>query len=167
MLKNESGMASIEMIPVLVLFVLLINFTLGFFGVIHSGILNSIAARNYTFETFRNRANLNYLRDEASEAIPYFKMKYRFHSIVGDHKKKAESTWVATLRDIKFTSIRNPANDTATVSEHNNDIRGMTDESKKTSETFKGETQEDGNAGMSKVWVMSTYGICLTSKCDL
>lgn len=165
MLKNESGMASIEMIPVLVLFMLLINFTIGFFGVIHSGILNSIAARNYAFETFRNRANLNYLRDEQSEAVTYIKAQYRFHSVVGEQAGNVNS-WVATVRNIKFTNVGAPTEDRATASEHNSDIRGMADESKKTSDTFTGETAEDAKSGMSRVWVMTSYGICLTSKCE-
>lgn len=50
-INNEKGMAVLEMIPILVVFVLFINFSLGFFGAIHSGILNSIASRNYAFET--------------------------------------------------------------------------------------------------------------------
>lgn len=165
MLKNQSGMATIEMIPVLVMFVLLINFAMGFFGVIHTGILNSIAARNYAFETFRNRTNLNYLRDEQSEAVTYLKAQYRFHSIVGEQANDSKS-WVATIRDIKFTNIGGASTDTATGSEHNTDIRNMNDESKKTSEVFTGQTKEDGKAGMAKVWVMTSYGICLTSKCD-
>lgn len=166
MLKNQSGMAAIEIIPVLVLFVLLINFTLGFFGVIHSGILNSIAARNYAFETFRNRTNLNYLRDEQSEPVTYIKARYRFHSVIGEQATNSNS-WVATIRDIKFTNINTGSADQASTSDHNTDIRNMNDESKKTSEVFTGETKDDPKSGMSRVWVMTTYGICLTSKCDI
>jgi hypothetical protein len=54
--KSEKGMAIMETIPVLFLLVLVFNFSLGFFGAIHSGILNSIASYNYTLETFRFQA---------------------------------------------------------------------------------------------------------------
>lgn len=167
MLKNESGSAAIEIVPVLLLFVLLLNFTLGFFGVIHSGILNSIAARNYAFETFRNRSNLNYLRDENSEAVTYKTSNYRFHSIVGEQAPNSSGgTWVATVRDIKFTNIGASINDQASVSDHNIDVRSMTDESRKTSDTFTGLTKDDAKSGMTRVWVMTSYGMCLSSRCD-
>ena len=52
-LKNDHGMAVLEMIPIMIIVVLLLSFSFGFFGLIHTGILNSIGARNYAFETFK------------------------------------------------------------------------------------------------------------------
>ena len=75
MLSNQKGMAVFEIVPLLVLFVLLLNFVFGFFGIIHSGILNSIAARNYAFETFRNRTSLNYIRDESTSDLDFYFLK--------------------------------------------------------------------------------------------
>jgi len=87
-LYDERGMAVFEIIPILVIFVVLINFSLGFFGIVHSGILSSIAARNYAFETFRNRANLNYFRDEdMGDELKYSFMtlfKSRFHDVISE-----------------------------------------------------------------------------------
>jgi hypothetical protein len=160
---NEKGMASIEMIPVLFLFVLLINFSMGFFGVIHSGILSSISARNYTFETLRNRTNLNYLRDEqGGEECFYSQAKLRFHSIISE-EAGARERWVAAKRDIKFTQ---DSQVNSGVSDHNETVRQMSDASKKTSEYFTGETANDGNSGVAPVWIMTSYGICLSSKCE-
>ena len=59
-LQNEKGMAALEIIPIVIIVVLLLSFSFGFFGVIHTGILNSMAARNYAFETFNHRSDLRY-----------------------------------------------------------------------------------------------------------
>ncbi len=56
-------MATIEMLPMMFIFIFLFSYTLGAFGIIHTGIKNSISARAYAFETFRNRSNLVYFRD--------------------------------------------------------------------------------------------------------
>ena len=42
----------------MVIFVMLMSFGMGLFGVVHTAILHSIAARTYSFETFRQRTNL-------------------------------------------------------------------------------------------------------------
>ncbi|MEZ0393094.1 MAG: hypothetical protein ACAH59_12810, partial [Pseudobdellovibrionaceae bacterium] len=91
MLGNSRGNAMIEIVPILAIFILILNFSLGFFGLIHSGIMNSIAARNYAFETFRNRADLRYLRDAASSdtEFTYTKSQVRFHAIKSERSKKA------------------------------------------------------------------------------
>ncbi len=156
-LKNENGNATLEMIPVLILFILLLNFGLGFFGIIHSGILNSIAARNYTFETFRNRCNLNYLRDEGGDNNPYYsQMNFRFHGIT--EEGAPINTWTATKRPLKFTDLQTGVNKTATAQDHNSTVRSkMSDDTKKTSDYFD---------GVSPVWIMTQYGICLNSICE-
>ncbi len=70
LLKNEKGMAMLEMIPILVVIVLFVNFSLGFWSHSH-GNFHSIAARNYVFETFRNRSNLTYFRSNDASALSY------------------------------------------------------------------------------------------------
>ena len=166
---NQKGNAAIEMLPILSLFVLLVNFGMGFFGIIHSGILNSIAARNYAFETFRNRANLNYLRDEGTSASfadnpNYWNANFRFHSIVEEGAQT--NTWTVTKRPLKFTEMNTGINVTSNASDQQTVRSKMTDESKKTSEYFTGQTPQDGNSGVSPVWVMTSYGICLNSVCE-
>ncbi len=164
-LKNQKGMSSIEIIPVLAIFILLVNFSIGFFGVIHSGILNSIAARNYAFETFRNRANLNYLRDcledplagqcdPPSNPTEYSSVGFRFHSIVDE--KTTTRTFIPTVRAIKFTD-RGLAMDPKGVAEHNQKVKLIT-EGKRASEVGIEE-------GTDPVWIKITYGICLNSNC--
>lgn len=167
--RGERGIASIEMIPVLVLFVMLLNYTMGFFGVIHSGILNSIAARNYAFETFRNRTNLNYLRDipEGLNLNSYYtKYNYRFHGIISEYSGRLD--WVATRRPIKFTDhqkYRSAAGGgQGTKSDHESLVRRIQGGGK-TSDIFSGEGPEDGQSGVNPVWLQTLYGICLNSAC--
>ena len=161
---NNRGTSAIEIVPILTVFVMLINFGLGFFGVIHSGILNSIAARNYSFETFRNRANLNYLRDLGTTVpgLYYNKSGFRRHSILSESHNRQD--FVATQRPIKFSELKTGTDSIATSEEHLS-LVGQIDDSKKVSEIFNGKTRQDGRARVDPVWLKTTYGICLTSAC--
>ncbi len=171
-LRKQKGMASVEMIPILMLFVLLVNFAMGFFGVIHSGILNSIAARNYAFETFRNRSSLVYLRDE-SGAQPtsfYSGVGFRFHSVLDNGVAGTNLNWVATKRPIKFTEANGYQAADDGTSEHNSSgsiRKSSIDESQKTSESMNltGTAPGDDKNGVDPVWIMTSYGICLTAAC--
>ncbi len=58
-----NGMAVREMIPVMIVIVIVLRYTYGFFGVLQSATIQSIAVRNYAFETFRHRSRLSYLRE--------------------------------------------------------------------------------------------------------
>lgn len=168
--KNEKGIATVEMVPLLVLFMMLLNFTIGFFGVIHSGVLNSIAARNYAFETFRNRTSLNYLRDIGDGGLNlnsnYTKFNYRFHGIISEGSGML--TWVATRRPIKFTDHRKflRPSDTGqgTKQDHETLVRRVQGTGK-VSEVFSGDTPDDGQSGVDPIWVQTLYGMCLNSKC--
>ena len=156
-INNQRGTAMVEIVPLLVIFVLLINFALGFFGVIHSGILNSIAARNYAFETFRNRSNLDYLRDiNGSDDVTYRREGFRFHGI----KKEgvAGSEWVATTRPIKFTDVDGVTDPKGSKEDHNVGIRKIAE----------GVRVSDAGLedGVDPVWIRSMYGICLNAKCS-
>lgn len=163
---NQKGNSTLEMLPVLVIFLLLVNFGMGFFGIIHSGILNSIAARNYAFETFRNRTNLNYLRDENStQNVYYSKLNFRLHGITDENAQA--NHWQATKRPIRFTDVNTGVtNSSTTLNDHNTVRLNMTDDTKRTSEYFQGQTAQDNNDGVSPVWIMTSYGICLNPVCE-
>ncbi|GIL18797.1 MAG: hypothetical protein BroJett040_25480 [Oligoflexia bacterium] len=167
MLKNERGMATLEMIPILTVFIILVNFTFGFFGVIHSGILNSIGARNYAFETFRNRSNLNYLRDKAdSDKVIYGPTGARYHAIISDSRKSNGTLkFAATQRPIKFSEVNEgTAEALGQKQDHTNDVRQIKDIGK-ASDIFVGRMKTDGKAGVNPVWIQTSYGICLNAKC--
>lgn len=160
-------MATLEMIPILTVFIILVNFTFGFFGVIHSGILNSIAARNYSFETFRNRTNLNYLRDKAgADKVIYSPTGARYHAIIYESRKANSGVdFTATLRPIKMTEVAaGEAEGLGEKADHGQDVRNIKDDGK-TSDVFTGKMKTDGKAGVNPVWIQTRYGICLNSKC--
>ena len=62
-IKNQRGVAFVEMLPLLALFVILFGLTFGFWDSIHRGVLQSIAARHYAFEVINNRSHYIYHRD--------------------------------------------------------------------------------------------------------
>lgn len=152
-LKNQKGMAIIELIPIMIIILLLFNFSLGFFGVIHTGILNSMAARNYAFETFRHRSNLTYLRTgvKGNDIVSYKDEGMRIHATVSENKK-GNDQFVATLRPIDFLSDKNLSAGSAEI--HNGGIYGIVDGKRYTA-----------GGGVSPVWVRPQYGICLNAKC--
>ncbi len=164
---NNSGMAVMEMIPILIIVVLLLNFSLGFFGVIQTGILNSIAARNYAFETFRHRANLNYFYREGaqeSQLSSYSKYGFRFHGIASENR--TGDTWIASSRSIAFVQPfggidadgkvlaiqRNMQNAESDL--HNNKIFTIRDDGSRTL------------IGAAPIWIRPTYGICVRASCQ-
>ena len=66
--NNQKGIAMVEMLPLLSIFVILFGLTFGLWTGIHSGILQSIAARHYAFEVINNRTHFIYHRDTESPA---------------------------------------------------------------------------------------------------
>ena len=65
-LKSQNGIAYVEMLPLLVLFVLLFGLSFGLWASIHRATLKSIAARHYSFEVLNNRTHYIYHRDTES-----------------------------------------------------------------------------------------------------
>lgn len=153
-LRNESGMAVLEIIPILIVIILLVNFSLGFFGAIHTGILNSIAARNYAFETFRNRSNLTYFSSTSSApetlSYTYEKIGMRVHGTVSE--KADGKNWIASSRLIDFFTLQRRAAD----------LEGNQNEHDKT-RTLPGGRNEE--VKVNPIWVKTAYGICLNAQC--
>lgn len=156
-LRNEKGMAIMEMIPILIIIVLLLNFSLGFFGVVHTGILNSIAARNYAFETFRHRSNLTYfmIDSEANAKIFYKNDQQRMHTTMSDKTVGSGSQdTVATGRLLDFFAFgKRQADVTGSQQDHDTGVL----------EVQAGKRYQ-GN-GVNPVMVKSAYGICLSATC--
>ncbi len=152
-LKNEKGMAVIEMIPLMIITAVIINFSFGFFGIIHSGVLQSMAARNYAFETIRHRANYNYFRD-ADDLATYRKVGNRLHTIRSDVSNETLE-FVATRRSIQYLIGKYvPIEDKGTTQDHTTEVLKV-----KPGEQY---TDKDG---VTEVWVKPMYGICLNSQC--
>lgn len=151
---NQRGLAMIETLPILVIFLVLISFSLGFFGVVHTAILNSIAARTYAFETFRNRADLSYFRDrdDPTQGAPklYYNKGFRFHT-VNDERRGGDVGPFATARPLAIG--REIQSSGAGVQEHNIEIFSISGRNR------------TGGVEASPAWVMVGYGICVTAAC--
>lgn len=155
LINNEKGMAIFEMIPIIIVIVLFVNFSIGFFGAIHTGILNSIAARNYAFETFRNRSNLVYFRNvSGSRQVNYADVQFRTHAISSEKKTGGDTSWYATTRVIDFMNFQKRAADQVGTGagEHNKNVRELRDSRNET-------------VGVNPIWIRTVYGMCLTAQC--
>jgi hypothetical protein len=154
-LNSEKGMAVLEIIPILVMFVLLISFTLGFFGVIHTGILQSISTRNYAFETFAHRQNLVYLRsnadDEAYKNSFYQKSQVRYHYTVNENLHDGEQRPFPSERAIRFYASIEQEGRSDSI--HSGEINKA-----EFGQRYTGQ-------GVNPVWIKVAYGICLTAAC--
>lgn len=162
-IENESGLATVETIPLLAIFVILLAYSFGTFGIIHTGILNSIAARTYAFETFRGRSNLVYFRDSVRPgatitAEHYFRIQNRIHGIRQEIRPGDPAPgrvgFYSTERPIRV-GLGGVASDGSrnVASIHNEKIFTDVREQVQTS------------LGVSPVWVMTQYGICLNATC--
>ncbi|QLY25597.1 hypothetical protein [Bdellovibrio sp. KM01] len=157
LLSNEKGSAMIEVIPVIFVIVTFITFSLGFFGAIHSGILNSIASRNYAFETFRHRSNLVYFRnntDKENAQLSYNKLGIRIHGVTSEKSPKGSDIWYATTRpiNINMLSSQKEVEAAGSDSEHNQKVPTVNDE-------------RNDKVGVNPIWLKSQYGICLNAAC--
>lgn len=156
-LSNEEGMAIMEMIPIMIIVLLLVNFSIGFFGVIHTGILNSIAARNYAFETFRHRSNLTYFmtNDATNAKIYYSKDQQRMHTTLSEKAiSKGGSEVIANSRLLDFFDLsRRAVEVTGSAADHDTGVSAV-----QAGKRFEGN-------GVNPVFIKSAYGICLSTPC--
>lgn len=161
--KNNKGMALIEALPVLFMVILIFNFSLGFFGAIHSGILNSIGSYNYTMETFRFRSNLMYFRPGGGTAN-YAKSMNRVHGVIGDGYAKNDSQkgkWPVTVRGIALSGSDKLQGSTS--GEGHSLATRMTSVWKADSSYTA--SSEDEAPKTPEIWVKTVYGICLNAEC--
>lgn len=151
-IKDQRGMAILETVPLLVIFVVLMSFGLGFFGVIHTATLHSIAARTYSFETFRQRSNLYFFREDGSgedvaQAQNYSKKGWRYQAV--GHETDPRRRFVATERPIALGRA------IASI-DTNNQIHDQ--------EIYRIPLRNE-RVSVNPAWVMVGYGICLNAKC--
>lgn len=152
--KNEKGFAVIESVVLIFVFLLLFWYSIGFFGVTHTAVLQSIASRTYTFEIFRHRSNLWYFRTNSALPLRYHGFESRIHgtnneiSATGQDKQQ-----YATERRV------------AMFKSNDEEITGRS-----TQEHMKvgGEIQpgvRNTSVSLDPVWIRVQYGICLTVNC--
>lgn len=157
-LKDEKGMATIETIPLIMVFVFLICYEFGVFGVIHTGIMQSISARTYAFETFKNRTSLLYFRDTA--VSPYFfkTQGTRTHGIASEKKTDFDtSDGIAAERPLRVGIPFEP--DEASrkdLDRHNIKVFDQ---------NLVGPQKRNQKVEVNPVWIQVQYGMCLNVAC--
>lgn len=170
---SEKGMAIIESIPVLFMVVLVFNFSLGFFGAVHSGILNSIGSYNYAIETFRFRSDLMYFRPGS---VGHYKAaSNRVHGTV---KEGTESTseedkelWPASVRPITFNySTATPERAlTRAIAEAGPESERNYAGRESSGNIWRARSDYAPDEGQSiqtpRIWVKTVYGICINADC--
>lgn len=170
MLKNQKGMAALEIIAIFAVIMILFNFSLGFFGVVQTGILKSMAARNYAMETYRFRSNLDFFWRRDDGDISKFRLfGNRFHGVTSEFSTSSDR-WVATARQISFASSfggtdrdgndysRTPASD-SNVQLHNKTVYQIKDDGKAL-------LDDKDKYKAYPVWIKTVYGICINSDCS-
>jgi hypothetical protein len=160
-LNSESGMATLEALPLVVVFMVFIAYMLGMYGITHTAILNSIGARNYAFEITRHRADLTYLRSNITldqtipEILSYKNIGTRVFVVVGEDISSA-GEFPATVRKIAMgldSSKEDFGRQPASV--HNQG----------TGKNVYNLKDVNEDVGVRDVWVMTQYGICLDAQC--
>lgn len=144
-------MASVEAIPLIVIFVMFVGYMLGMFGYVHSGILYSIAARSYAFETFRNRTNVVYFREQGaglSAPLHFQNHANRYHAIANPEQNTG-TNFIATTREISFG--RRQPNAIISDEAHAEQIPQL--------------EIRNQSLGVNPAWLTIGYGICLNSSC--
>lgn len=156
-MQNEKGMAVLEMIPVIIVVMVMLRYSLGFFGVIHSATLQSIAARNYSFETFRHRSRLTYLREINVDKKNRYTQGVRFHGISDENFKETatgDADWVVSRRDITFPPRETEILGAASFTSRMNDQKNIT----------PGRRFNESD-GVNPVWLSIRYGMCIDFNC--
>ena len=147
--EQQRGMASVEAIPLLIIFVMLSAYCVGIFGSIHTGILHSIAARTYAFEIFRNRANLDVHRENLPEVLMMNKSEIRFHGISDEAAPRGSDQWLVARRPL---SVGYPSPDVgANRNDHLQRIFSLQPRNQAVS--------------VGPIWIMIGYGMCLNASC--
>ncbi len=151
-IQNNKGLASIEATVLMVLFISMLYYTFGFFGVVHTGVLHNIHSRTYAFETFRHRTNLMYFRsNRANNPLHYYETMSRLHGINTDSQMLPPNQ-VATERPITMGMEKEEEGRQQSV--HNRDVYDRV--------PAGGRNQA---VSVNPVWIMTMYGICLSNQC--
>ena len=181
----SQGMALVEILPLLVLFVTFFSLLLGFWGAIHSSLLQSIAARHYALEVINNRSHVEYHRDfrgstavqaslEARQANYHGEGRgsqartqvydFRFFAIVQSQgtdqpQLLAETRGLGFFNDIDRESSAPPGGNLSTAESSGRDFQDKKDF------LFSESEQEDELEPANPLWLMQGYGICLKASC--
>lgn len=154
--KNQKGMAILETVPMIFIFIALTGFTLGFYGVTQRMILSSIAARAYGYELIRHRANINYLRDVGTTGPGHSYHVTKSRLFASRSSSGGPNDFIAEKMPIEFPP-RAPSGlgseDAHNTSAYEDLSRGALQNRRNTKHLF------------DQVWIKNSYGICLDAAC--
>lgn len=149
--KNQKGVAVLETIPIIFIFVTLIAFTLGFYGVTQKMILHSISARAYGNELLRHRANVTYLRDvNGGDANSYHITNQRYFTVREPNSPANDFNASKMNVDFRTRTTAGTANEEA----HNTTAYGDIIRQRRNDRHY-----------FDQVWVKIGHGICLNASC--
>lgn len=171
MLKSERGSAAFEVIAIFAVIMILFNFGLGFYGVVQTGILKSMAARNYAMETYRFRSNLDFFWREnqgTDQLSKYREFGNRFHGVTSEYASGSDR-WPATARPISFISsfggTDQDGNNYSVVAGADSNLALHN----QTVYTIKDDGQplldDKDKYKAYPVWIKTVYGICINADC--
>ena len=175
LIKNQKGFAMLEALPLIWLMFVLLGATLGSWGIAHTAVLNSIAARNYTFFLFNNRSDLSYLRDFGNMEYPA--VRQMDYTVRGRYYRE-DNNGSRSGHGKRFSYIgseaADPVNPSLTATLRRVDFRQITytdrseflSEREHTSKITLDEMQpRNMNQKVGPAWIMVGYGICLSARC--
>ncbi|PIU00374.1 MAG: hypothetical protein COT74_05435 [Bdellovibrionales bacterium CG10_big_fil_rev_8_21_14_0_10_45_34] len=151
-LARKDGLSTIESVVLMSVFVTLLSFAIGGFGIVHTSIHYSIAARAYTFEVFRNRSDLTYFRDTPGGLLGSYKeYGFRAHGVNFEGEDSGGNpTWRATRRALSIPSRAQQINPSGSY--HAEKLSGPANPAREQAE-------------VDPVWIKAVYGICLDARC--
>ena len=152
--KNEKGLAVLESVIILFVFIMLARYSMGFFGITHTAILHSIASRNYTFEIFRHRTHLWYFRGNKvlNPNLSYHNYQNRIHGTNNEIATRgSDKSQYPTERRVAMFIDEDPVG--RTTNEHISSLSGV----------LPGE--RNTTVSLDPIWIRVQYGICLTEQC--
>ena len=174
-IKNKTGLVILEAIPIIWVMFVLMGATLGSWGIVHTAVVNSIAARNYTFFLFNNRADLSYLRDFSNKyeyrSAPlardftnrYFKGnrgKGRRFSYINKENVGSTNKAHPTQRPVSFGKNMKYTDSSGVAPL----IRPVSSARVWSDVSDRGRNKKRDKDG--KAWIMVGYGICLCATCN-
>jgi hypothetical protein len=152
LIKNEKGFATVESVPLLIVFLVLSGFMFGFFGIIHSAILQSIHSRTYAYEVIRHRTNIVYHRDSQSDTSHYANHGNRLFSVIAENSPSG-SRFPAAERPITMGLDFGSDDGTRTERNHREEVLNRIPANAR------------HEIEVNPAWIMVSYGICLNSSC--
>ena len=167
-IKNKKGYTVLEAIPFIIIMFVLLGATLGSWGLAHTAIMHSIAARHGSFVYFNNRSDISYLRDFGDpDSYPtdsyYGRIGWRF-SYIQEERSQGVNSMVATERFVDFTS---PNDTRASGVSGPFGSRGYEDDGQFTTDhnNIWGPMNPRNKKKVAPAWIMVGYGICLNASC--